>query len=406
MQRLKYKSLSVVALSTLVLYPYATQASFIESTIGTAVVNDATASYYNPAALVQLKNSQIIPQFTFASLQTKFSGQSTTLLTGVTETGVSSSSTNYYSPSLYMGMPVTNKITLGLAIVTNEANRDPESTSVLRYVQGKNNIQDYDVVPSLGFKINDIFSIGGGINFSYAKFKLEPISGIPGANIADSSSDNTCDGAGVGANAGFLVIPGRATVIGFNYRSETTYNLSGKSVFNGPIQVVSNNYHYKMWTPARSVVSINHFLTPTFGLIATVQRFQWSRLTNNHIYGIATVVGGAPVIVDGVVPHYLRDTWVFTLGTHHKISPQTIIRVAGTFSQAPGNPHYQVVTGNSFILGASMGYAVNKIMSIDASYAHGFMQNENINISNSKNLINGVNTASRDAVSLKLTFNV
>lgn len=383
----------------------ASYASFIESTIGTAVVNDATASYYNPAALVQLKNSQIIPQFTFASLRTKFSGQSTTLLTGVTESGTSNSNTQYYSPSLYMGMPVTNKITIGLAIVTNEANRNPESTSVLRYVQGKNNIQDYDVVPSFGIRINDIFSIGAGVNFSYAKFHLEPVTGIPGTNIADSTTDNTCDGSGVGANAGFLVAPTRATVIGFNYRSATTYNLSGKSVFEGPPQVVSNGYHYKMWTPAHSVVSINHFLTPTFGLIGTLQRIQWSRLTNNHIYGIATLVGGAPVIVDGVVPLYLRDTWVLTLGTHHRLSPHTIIRVAGTFSQSPGNPHYQVVTGDSFILGASIGYAVTKAISIDASYAHGFMQNQNINIASARNLINGVNSSSRDSVSLKLTFN-
>src|SRR5438045_4040596 len=82
------------------LLPLAAHASFIETTMGTAVVNDATAIYYNPAALVLIKNPQIIPQGTFAYFHTRFSGQSTSLSTGITETGSSSSNTRYYSPSL------------------------------------------------------------------------------------------------------------------------------------------------------------------------------------------------------------------------------------------------------------------------------------------------------------------
>jgi long-subunit fatty acid transport protein len=400
------KRISALVLSALCLHPCITYASFIESTIGTAVVNDATASYYNAAALVLLKNSQVIPQVTFASLNTRFNGQSTSSSTGLTESGVSTAHTHYFSPTLFMAMPVTEKVTLGLAVVTNAANRDTENNSVLRYVQSKNNIQDYDVVPAIALKLNDIFSIGGGVNFSYANFHLEPVTGIAGANTADSVSDNKCDGSGIGANLGFLIKPGPTTLVGFNYRSETTYRLSGTSIYEGSPRVVSNNYHFKLWTPARGVLSINHFVTPVLGFIGTVQRFQWSRLTNAHIYGIANVSGSTPVIVNGVVPYYLRDTWLFTLGTHYRITPKLILRVAGSYNQSPGNPHYQIATGNSIIFGASMGYELNKTISIDGSYAHAFINNENINIATTRNQVAGVNEASRDAVSLKLTFNV
>ena len=123
--------------------------------MGTAVVNDATASYFNPAALIQLKNIQIIPLGSIARFDTNFSGNTTSVANNITESGTASSVSYYKSPSLYFGMPITNKITIGLAAVTNLVNRDPEANSILRYVQSSNSIQDYDVVASFGIKIND-----------------------------------------------------------------------------------------------------------------------------------------------------------------------------------------------------------------------------------------------------------
>lgn len=395
-----------IVIGCVLLLPLAAYASFIESTLGTAVVNDATASYFNPAALVQIKNPQIITQGTIAYFHTQFSGQSIPLSTGIPNLGNSRSDTHYFSPSFYVGLPATDKVTIGLAVVSNSANRNTEENSILRYVQASNTIQDYDVVPALAIKINEFLSIGAGVNFSYSKFDLRPINGSSGTNIADSQSHNQSNGSGVGGNAGFLLRPTPETVIGFNYRSITTYRLSGESVYEGTPEVVSDDYHFKMWTPARSVFSINHFFTPTFGLITTVQRIQWSSLTNVYVYGVANVIGTTPVIVNGIVPYYLRDTWVFTLGSHYHISPKWILRMAGTFNQSPGNPHYQVVNGDSITLGISMGYKISKMVTIDGSYAHGFMQNQNIDITGSRYVTQGVNKGSRDAVSLKLTFNV
>lgn len=390
----------------LMLLPLTTQASFIETTMGTAVVNDATASYYNPAALVLIKNPQIIPQGSIAYFRTHFSGQATPASTGIPQTGSASATTHYYSPSLFLGVPATEKIILGLAIVTNASQRDSDQNSILRYVQASNRIEDYDVVPALALKINAFFSVGAGINFSYANFSLRPITGFPGSNSADSQSNNQCDGTGFGGNVGFLLKPDPTTLIGFNYRSLTTYHLSGQSVYEGSPRVVSNNYHFKLWTPARSVLSINHFITPKLGLIATVMRIQWSSLSSVHVYGIAQVSGSTPVILNGTVPYYLRNTWFFTLGSHYRITPQWILRVAGSYNQTPGNTHYQIANGNSLILGASAGYQLNKTLTVDGSYAHAFMENANIAINSTQYQLSGVNTGSRDAVSLKLTFNI
>lgn len=404
MQQRKLTLYIIILISWLL--PSISYASFIETTIGTAVVNDATASYYNPAALVLLKNPQFIPLGTISKFRTEFAGQATAVPTQFTQTGSSSSTTNYFSPSMYFAMPVNDRVTVGFAAVSNFANRNPEENSILRYVQSSNSIQDYDFVPSLGVKINNIFSLGAGVNFSYLNFHLRPIVGFPGSNIVDSQGSNDSDGSGIGANAGFLLRPTNRTLIGFNYRTVTTYRESGTSVITGSSPISSNNYHFKLRTPARSILSISQSITPAFGLITTVQRLQWSIIRNVDVYGLATLIGGTPVIINGSVPYYLHDTWVLTIGGNYRFKPNWIVRVAGTYNQSPSNGNDQVSTGDSFILGASLGCDVNKVLTLDGSYAHSFIQSESINIAGRRFIINGNNRASRDAVSLKLTWNL
>lgn len=125
-----------------------------------------------------------------------------------------------------------------------------------------------------------------------------------------------------------------------------------------------------------------------------------------NIYGIANAINGMPVIINATIPYYLRDTWATTLGGHYQITPKWVLRVASSYNQSPGNPQYQIVNGDSIILGASMGYQINKTITIDGSYAHAFIENGNINITGWRYLIQGINSASRDAVSVKLTVNV
>lgn len=382
-------------------------ASYIETTIGTAVVNDATAAYYNPAALTLLKNPQLIPLINDAQFRTEFSGKSTAVATHLTESGTSTSVTNFYSPTFYTGMPINEKMTIGFAVVSNFANRNPEEHSILRYTQASNNIQDYDLVPAIGIKINEYFALGANINFSQLDLHLHPLIGFPGSNIADSQSQNKSNGNGIGMSIGGLLSISSATLIGLNYRSVTKYSESGSSEVNGLIHVMSNNYHFNLRTPARTTLTISQSLTSALRLLTTIHRVQWSIIRNINVYNIATIAGITPTIVKNAsIPQYLRDTWTFTLGAQYRFSPEWIIRAAGTFNQSPYSGQYQVSNGDSYVLGASVGYDINKIIKIDASYAYVFMQNQAINIDGNRFLINGTNKGSRDAVSLKLTVNI
>lgn len=403
---LHFKKVFRICFFLLLLFPLNIYASFIESTSGTAVINDATAAYYNPAALVFLSNPQIIMLGSVGNLNTQFTGQVTQRSTGFTEPGSSSSNSYYYLPSLYAGIPTTDNITLGIAMMANSAFRDADETSILRYIQSNNNIEDYDVVPAIEFKINNYLSLGAGINFSYLNFLLNPITRFPGSNSADSQSNNQASGTGVGGNIGFLLQPSPALKIGFDYRSVTSYPLSGTSIFNGTQQVVSNNFHFNIWTPAHSTLSVNYFVTPKIGFIGTVQFIQWNIFNNVNVHGISTLLGSQPATVNATVPFHWHDDYVFTLGNIYKISSNWVVRVAGSYVQSPSNPQYQITNGDSIVLGTSVGYKLNQTITLDGGYAHAFIKDEDININGNALLIDGVNSGERNAVILKVTCNL
>lgn len=390
----------------LLLLPTQSKASFIESSMGAAVVNDAAAIYFNPAALVFLKTPQFISINSFGNTQGEFNGEFRRLSDGFMQQGQSKSQSRYHLPAFYLGIPLTKKITIGFGIISNFLNRDIEGDSVLRYVQSSNKVQGIDIIPAIEYKFNDTFSIGTALNLSYANFLLMPTTGFPSLNIPDSQSRNQAEGTGLGGDIGLLLRPNKATTIGFNYRSAITYHLDGSSIFEGNTRVISGHYGFDFWTPARSVLSINQMITETFGIIATAQRIQWSIFNEQRIHGIASQIGLQPIILDAKVPYHFQDTWLFTLGTHYRITPKWIIRIASTYNQSPGNSKVQISNGDSIIIGGSMGYDINNCISIDGSYAHAYIQENTIQINNIRNQINGTNKGAIDVVSLKLTFNL
>lgn len=93
-----------------------------------------------------------------------------------------------------------------------------------------------------------------------------------------------------------------------------------------------------------------------------------------------------------------------TVGTIYNISSKWTIRIAGTYNQAPANGRLQIGSGDSWVVGSSMGYQLLKNLTINGSYGHGFFKKENINILTKQNIITGVNEGTHDAVTLKLTL--
>jgi long-chain fatty acid transport protein len=393
----------ILFFSSLSFYSYSIHASFIEATMGTAVVNDATAIYHNPAAMVLVQHPQLIALGTTALYHSQFSGE-TQDFGGYRQLGSATAKTQFNLPSAYLAIPVQKSVRIGIAILADKLNSDIDQPSILRYVQSNNRIDNIDYVGSIGYKLNQYFSIGAGASYSSARFISDPIIGFPNIDIPDSQSHNVTKAQQWGWNAGFLINLSKSTLIGFNYRSVVPYQFRGTSFFEGPPAIVSNDYRFNFWTPARSVFTLSHAITPSFRWISTFSFVQWSVFKKVTLQGLATRVNTESLIVPMVTsPYYFHDSWVVTLGGIKNFSPRLIVRLATTYMQSPGNGQYRINDGDSLISGGSLGYTINKNITLDISYAHAFIKNQTINLQSRRIQVTGVNRAYRNSASLKIT---
>ena len=200
-----------------------------------------------------------------------------------------------------------------------------------------------------------------------------------------------------------MLKPTVATMLGFNYRSAITYEMNGKSTFNGNPSITSDNYRFNYWTPARSVLSISQAVTPQIGLIGTIQYIQWDIFKKVTLHNIATNRG---IVPSSMVHYNFHNAWIITFGSNYRMSSKWIIRGAGSYMQSPSNGRFQVDNGDSMTLGASIGYTMFENFIIDCSYAHAFIKDQAIRTTTTQTSVNGINKGSRDAFALKLTINV
>ena len=392
-------------LTQTILWSTISNASFIEASMGTAVVNDATATYHNPAALGLLPQRQLIVLESNIFYNNHFSGQLIKTSNNVEQLGNGNLNTDYYVPSIYGATPINETVTVGLAVVANSIYSDINDHSILRYAQSSSQIQNLDFIPALSIKLNQYFVVGVGFNYSDARFVSKPITGFPSVDIPDSTSYNSTRATGYGGDAGFLIKFSKSTVLGFNYRSVVTYPFYGNSSFRGVAPIQANNYNFDFWTPARSVLTVSHFRTPDLGFIGTVQRIEWGVFDHVTFHNIATQTSNKSIILPTtIIPYKFKDTWLVTVGGIKHVNSEWTVRVAGTYDQTPGNKHYQLIHGDSLVIGTSIGYKAYKNIVIDGSYSHIFLKNQPVNINTRTDNINGIDTGSGNAVSIKLTY--
>jgi len=311
-----------------------------------ALANDASTAFNNPAGMTRLDRSQLQIGLVGLDIQSEFSGQTTfTRLDGSVETSGNNNNIGSFtlapnlsyvhvvSPDLQLGVTVGSYF--GLALDYGDSWQG-------RYYVQNAEILTMGITPSVGYKVNDWFSVGGGATVLYGKLKEDiavNTSPLGLRDLNDGTLKIDSDDVGYGYNLGVLFQPAKSTRIGVTYISEVKFKFDDVAKIDMPSTIIGDAIAARVnsskldleWTIPQAVnASIYQQLTDKLAIMANVGWQDWSRfgdidvdLSSVHIDSGKTVDAG------------FKDTWHGALGLHYRFAEPWLWQVGFAYDSEP-----------------------------------------------------------------------
>ena len=201
---------------------------------------DGSSIFFNPAGITQLENNTVSAGLTLIAASGNFTHQTTLERDELVRSVIP-------VPTFYLAIPLDNRLTLGLGVfVPYGLETEWDETAQGRFLGYNSKITATYVQPTVGYKVNDWLSVGGGVDFNFVSVELKqhldlseqivpgtPFSfgtfGIPNrTDFADAQLDG--NGTTVGYNLGIIAKATDWISFGVRYLSRQKSNIGGGEV--------------------------------------------------------------------------------------------------------------------------------------------------------------------------------
>jgi len=328
-----------------------------------ATADDPTALFYNPAGIAFLDGYKFSFNMTYINPHIKYNSP--------TVGSYTERAKNFFIPSFYLTMPLTEKIFFGFSVTApyNLAT-DWGDNFPGRFASRHAKIVTLNYQPSLTFKLDDHNALGISLNYYDSEVNL--IRAVDTTVLSSYVQD-------LAGNAPYTIVPSEGTIdtrvrdqaFGFNigylyknkpwsfglvYKSKASFNYEGHASFETSPYLHNGN---ESAFPG-SEVSFDLDSVPALaqaglsyesGNLLTefdLQWTNWSQWDKANVHFKTHTVGGVyvwagvphlyttvPVIEDETLPFKWEDTMAYRLGFNYKWSDRTEIRWGLVYDEAP-----------------------------------------------------------------------
>ena len=213
--------------------------------------------------------------------------------------------------------------------------------------------------PSLSYRVNEWVSVGAGVSAQYVKGELTTL-------VTKLKGDDT----GYGYNLGVLIQPQEDTRIGLAYRSKVEHTLEGTLDVYYP-----TNRHMDVTLdvalPDTLSLSLYHRFEPRWAVLADVTWTNWSLFNK-----LETKLAANGMSVN-TQPENWKDSLRYSLGLTYYLDSAWTLRGGVAYDNSPipdatfRTPRIPDADRRWLALGA--GYKFSNSLSVDAGYAHLFV---------------------------------
>lgn len=416
-----------------------------------AIAEDASTIYFNPAGMTKLSGQQIIVAGHVISPNADFSDDGSTTFAGTPLTGPDSSTGDpAFIPNFYYSAALPNDIFVGVGVNTPYGlSTEYDDGWKGRYHALRSEITSVNINPSIAWKATEKISVGFGISIQYMQLELtnnidslavcanfDPtlascvgagLNPVPGDAAQDSSVKLDGDSTEIGWNAGILYDVDEKNRIGVSYRSAIKHEVSGDASYT-----LNSNLDGFLDAAVRPSLPPGLILLETTSLQATAElpetfsvsyvgeiNSKWTALVDWTWTGWSSLdvitirqAGGIPGQEPTLDLAY-KNTNRYSVGVnyHHNAAlvyrgglayDETPIRSPETLSaRIPGNDRKWLSLG--------VGYAPSSSWGFDIGYSHLFLSdatiNSNTGSSSSGATLKGTYASSVDILSAQVNFN-
>lgn len=421
-----------------------------------ASAEDASTIWWNPAGMTRLNGTTvtstahvIVPSAKFGDQGSQAACVSAAVCRPLGGTGGDAGDAAFV-PNLYLAIPM-GRLALGLGISGPFGLKTEYEPDWLgRYQAIKSDVKTVNINPSIAFKVNDMISIGGGVNYQKLDAELTnrvnptgvmaqaaqagafPAALVPsvlGASLAVPDIDARVKGDDTawGWNLGVLINLAPNTRFGASYRSAIKYNVEGDVSFNIPTvattstatgaisqvlgalqqpgqRLASGPVRADIKMPDSFSFSLAHDLNPQLQLLADVSWTGWSNIPKLEF----TRTNGT---VLSSVEYDWKDTWRYSLGANYKMNDRLTLKAGVAFDESPMNTAHRtprLPDGDRTWLSLGARYMIMPATALDFGYTHIFIKDPKIDNRNDGStagfaLINGTYESSVNIFSVGLT---
>jgi long-chain fatty acid transport protein len=339
----------------------------------TAGVNDASAVYYNPAALSEVQGDNLLVSGSYVNLQASVENSGRKSTNKHNDNFLASFFGNYHIPGSDFTLGIGTYAPFGLATEYGK-------NAFTRFAAIDTELKTIYVTPAVSWNPSNYFSLGAGLSFVHASgvfsraLCLDPISfctqplGLEGrVRITDTAN-------AFAYNLGLLVKPTENLKFGFSYRSRADLRFDNADAkFTGSFSTPTVKADVRP-LPLPPVINVGLFwqIIPAWGAEFVYEYTRWSELKNfTATFSPASVFLPLGVPITGFqLPEDWKNTSTLRLGSFYAINENWELRGGLALEQTPIpnrtlNP--AIPDADKLTLNAGVGYKWDKF-SFDFGY--------------------------------------
>lgn len=377
---------------------------------GSASASDASAAFYGPASMILLKD-QLVVNAAVLPVTTKFKGEATTVTGEDIDGGNAKTDTTDVLPSAYFAKHLADDLVIGVYVNAPYATGSKfGKTSKARYQAADSEITGIDLGASFAARVNDHFTLGGGLIMQYMKAEtgvaintelacldagmdLDMCAGLindfdPGSDSNDGYFKMKGSNVAFGYQLGALIEFSENSRLGLNYRSQIRHSIAGDATVTSPTNTFTSfaglagtnkaDGRVQLNTPETADASYFHQLGK-LSLQGTAAWTNWSRFKELAVESRDPLI---QKLTDEPTQYNWKENYRLAIGAGYQVSDALTVRTGFAFDKTPikskdVKADFAFDDYKALSVGATYGFT--DTLFLDAGLQHTFKQDRKIN---------------------------